>query len=88
MADMTVVVSRYAAHVHANLAGHDRHKGLFFACQRVVYLQLWAVRSSGEGRKQSLKAAPFSDCGGGVLLVESAIDYKNLPFFIEVKFNT
>jgi hypothetical protein len=23
-----------------------------------------------------------------VLLVESAINYKNLPFFIEVKFNT
>jgi hypothetical protein len=25
---------------------------------------------------------------GSMLLVESAIDYNNLPFFIEVKFNT
>jgi hypothetical protein len=40
MADMTEIINRYAAYIHAHFAGFDWFENCFFSCQGVINLQI------------------------------------------------
>lgn len=39
MSEMTIIINGHPAHVHADLARHQRRKTLLFSRQRVVYIE-------------------------------------------------